>query len=454
VGGGRIEFGDDEERIKALARTLTIAKEGGAVRECQAHGDLVACVAISPDGQTIATGGNDKAVILWDVSTCRERLPLGGHSSDKVLKAIFSPGGNLVASWADRDQAVVLWNARTGQVVGTLRGHSHPVAAAVFRRDDKTLVSVDEMGGLRVWNLATKRATVHDLHGEYPVISPEGATVACRKGDEVCVWSVALGQEVCTLSVFGTALTPLSFGPDEKTLVCDEYSRVTNTYQGRSLWDTENGKRIAPAGRPAKSFQTVTFSPDKQLVATGEHDGRVMVWQIQAAGVKLAFDGPAQALAFSPDGTALAAGAGDEVLLYDVKSGRRLGSLEGSAKSLKFSPDGRSLAGLSLHTGSATICRLWDVTTSRTILNFRDQLHRIQFSPNSRFLALGGLDEDVRLYDARSGVELGFFRYKKYPPRNCPVVEPSAIQDLAFSPDCKTLVSVNETLKFWDVSKR
>jgi len=123
------------------------------------HSEAVWSLAISPDGQTLASGSWDKTVKLWDISANNlSRQPNGsllrtltGHS-DKVKSLAFSPDGDKLAS-ADLSGTIKLWRMGSGEMAGTLKGHSTWVELA-FNPQDKTLISGSFDDTIKVWRLS------------------------------------------------------------------------------------------------------------------------------------------------------------------------------------------------------------------------------------------------------------------------------------------------------------
>lgn len=103
-------------------------------------------------------------------------------------------------------------------------------------------------------------------------------------------------------------------------------------------------------------------------------------------------------LAFTPDGTVLAATGGNtqgfDIRLWELSTGRELGLLEGHSDivwGLAFSPDGQKLVSVS----SDQTAKIWDWRKGELLktLDFPGQVVSVSFSPNGQTLAVGGVDE-------------------------------------------------------------
>ena len=120
----------------------------------------VTCMAVSPDGLWLMTGGQDRMTRVWELSTqvpARNVITLGGHRGP-ITAVAFSPDGRWLASGSE-DGTVRLWDfaaKSTDLPFAVLAGHEKGVVCLAFSPDSRRLATGDAAAA-RLWDLATTR---------------------------------------------------------------------------------------------------------------------------------------------------------------------------------------------------------------------------------------------------------------------------------------------------------
>ncbi|WP_199299220.1 NB-ARC domain-containing protein [Trichocoleus desertorum] len=195
------------------------------------------------------------------------------------------------------------------------------------------------------------------------------------------------------------------------------------------------------------SILALAFSPDGNLLATGEIDGILRLWHVPTGRQILTWKGHSSwvgSVAFSPDGTILASGNYDHTIrFWDVATKTRLRVLEGHTswvQHILFSPDGQFLFSAS---NDQTV-RIWQVSSGiclKVLEGHRDRVWRVALSPDGKLLASGSSDKTIRLWDALSGECLRVLEGHQ-----------NWVRFVEFYPSNDTLLSIGdyETVRRWN----
>jgi WD40 repeat protein len=267
----------------------------------------------------------------------------GGESS--VQTFLFGPDSSILVY--ARHKEVIFWDVARRQARATLPSHIRDVVRGLALSTDGSLLAAASLDGtVTVWNPVTMqlRGTVLEREQAFRVaFSPDGSLLACGTLDKtVKVVDSRTGGLRKTLEGHAGWVWSLAFSPDGLTLATAGSDRVAK------VWDVATWRLSRELEGPS-SIKAVAFSPDGSVLAA-RHDSAVLLWDARKGTVQRTIEigGTEDAsLAFHPDGSLLASGCNDKtVKLWDVASGELRRSLpcEDLARCLAFSPDGSMLA--------------------------------------------------------------------------------------------------------------
>jgi RNA polymerase sigma factor (sigma-70 family) len=264
-------------------------------RRFQEDGIHCFCGDLSPDGRTLALG-DDAGVHLFEWSTGKQLRLLKGHKL-QVWAAVFSPKGDVLASSANMDQHIILWDVATGKERRRIQtAFLHDLRSLVWSPDGKILASVGAMAVDNVPGLV----------------------------DTVCLWDPSTGKRIGEWSLrqrkdipLGQRLFRILFSPDGTLLAAADGDNTV------VVWEVASGRMRARLSGSQREIRALAFSPDGRMLASGGMDRTIRLWELSTGKERRRYEGHLGAvtkLAFSADGLTLASTSGDtSVLLWSIR---------------------------------------------------------------------------------------------------------------------------------------
>jgi hypothetical protein len=317
-----IVVAEGDEDLKPAERAREIEKTYPTLFDqvFSGHTGAVAGVAITPDGKTLVSIGNENAVRVWDIAAGKLVKSLEGHTS-WVGSVLVTPDGSKAIT-AGGDCIIRVWDLKTGRQSDVLEGHSQPVRGLAISADGRYLVSGGGDRTCRLWDLTTRKEskkfgdgkeaiesvaitpdasrilagneygtiTVYDAksgnvvskfdkHGVAVVyaitVTKDGKTaISGARDKEIQVWEVATGKLLKTLSGHNEQVYQVVLSADEKQLLSASYDKTIR------IWDLATGKELKKYEGHSDGVQGVCFSPDGRMIFSASWDKTVRRWRV------------------------------------------------------------------------------------------------------------------------------------------------------------------------------
>jgi WD40 repeat protein len=440
------------------------------------------CLAISPDGSTLAARGDGELVLVTLKTREVRRLPAPG---DSLIAVAFSPDSRLVAATTVQG-SIRLWDVTTGVQRRRLEGLGEGFAAPVFSADAAYVISIGS--ALHLWDLASTirlasidittgqnavfarkspRALLLTADGEvtvlgvptarwaHPLPDHRGRTrgyyaaggsviVTIDEGDGVGRlrrWSAADGRLLGTTHVRWNVTADIAVSRDGAQVA------VVGSDDRPIVVDAATGAVLTTLDGAAAGTRDVAFSRDGRFLATA--GSSIDVWALPAGtptGVSIrAFkDAPYSSVSFSPDGRRLVSGVyGWDGLVWDAITGFLLQILsDGFAPDVRYSEDGRHI--LTSGAGPRFPTALYDVRTSRRATALETDgtgTHAAAVSPDGSIVAAVNRFGVVRITSAKTGATL---RLLEAPSEQRLLEGAVSAFSLDFSPDGRRLLATGD----------
>ncbi|MCX8075855.1 MAG: WD40 repeat domain-containing protein [Aquificaceae bacterium] len=329
--------------LETLRGILVSREEASLIASFEGHQRVVYALAFSPDGKTLASVDVEGSVKLWDVQNMRlvKTIPI---RAEFITSVVFTPNGRFLAIAVD-GKAIRFFDVKSEKFIRTIKTDVYSLS---FDRTGKTLAS-GGYSSVKLWDVQSGRL-VRTIKGHNGIVlsvhfSPDGKTVASGGEDgKIKLWEASTSKLLRTLEGHEGSVFSLSFSPTGKLLASGGLDGVLN------IWDVRSGKVVhsftayeedgeggengealeeeleeermsesEEEGDVDYGFLGVAFSPDGKILASGNNDGFLRIWDVQSGELIMAtqaHEGEAISVAFSPDGKLLLSGGADGVINF------------------------------------------------------------------------------------------------------------------------------------------
>ena len=242
-----------------------IVADGKLARKFVGHADALYALALSPDGKTMATGGYDQKIKLWDLTTGKEKTTLKGHNGS-INGLAFRPDGKVLAS-ASADRTIKLWDAVKASRLDTFSQPLKEQMAVAFSADGKTLVAGGADSRIRQWEISDKSNEgsnpiletkfAHEGSVLRLVMSPDGKSLVSTSSDRtIKLWDPAHVTQRMQLETQSDWASGVAW-VNANRIVAGRQDGTTNVY------DTVTGKAVvATAAVPSSKMVAAKKKPE------------------------------------------------------------------------------------------------------------------------------------------------------------------------------------------------
>jgi WD40 repeat protein len=425
-------------------KTVKIWRRDGTLLRTLKHSGTVHRVAFSPDGRSIVAACLNGKVQIWDVDGNLLRS-IEAHKAP-VWGIAFSPDGQMIAS-ASGDRTIRLWRL-DGTLIRTLNGHQNSVWNVAFSPDSKIVASGSVDRTVKLWQtdgtllrtLADHQAPVWDVAFCPATVEQETPLLASVSSDRtVKLWQLdgTLARTLKTESVL--------LGVD-----CQSGFLAASTKDNTiKLWKTDGTFRRNLLKHLAVT-RDVALTRAGTMAASASEDSTVKLWQQNQFLSRPLYrhEDTIWEVASSPDSQFIAAAGGDQLTLWQTNGTFKQAIERDTVRTVAFGQAmGAGQSGWLMATGgSDRQVQIWQWNANAAKLELQrsfggldGSIYAVAFNPKEQTIAAAGDGQTIKIWTLDGKLLHSFWAHHE------------RIWKLAFSPDGQQIASASEdgTVKLW-----
>ncbi|MCC0176156.1 trypsin-like peptidase domain-containing protein [Waterburya agarophytonicola K14] len=250
------------------------------------HDRSVTSIAVSSNGQLIASGSKDETINIWHSQTGRLLRTLEGHEGG-VNSLAIAPDGYTIVSGSD-DGTIRVWNGNTGELLRTLEGHTGRLNSVAIASDGRTIVSGSSDRNIMVWDwIDWELNAIIEGHGQgvnSVAIAPDGSTIVSGSDDRnIMVWDLATLDLKTTLEGHEGSVNSVAIASDGRTIVSGSRDETI------MVWDWTSWELKLIIEGHESQVNTVRVSSDGKTIFSGSDDRSIRVWDLATGELKNIF---------------------------------------------------------------------------------------------------------------------------------------------------------------------
>ena len=323
------EYLEDKGRLRKTVALNYVGHGEPIILKCKEHRDSITCLCLSSNGKFLYSGSKDGSLVKWSL---KERAKLktikGKRKAQEGMKFVrcmaVSNDGKFLVAGDSGSKDIKVFCADTLNHIKNLQGHRGAVTSLVFRKDTHALYSASEDRSVKVWNLSDM-AYVESLFGHQSSITSidalarERAITSGGFDGTIRIWKIVEESQLI-FNGHGGSIDTVKLINEENFLSCGDDGQlcVWGSLKKKPLCSVPDAHGRDETNNAPNWISSIATLLNTDLVASGSRDGVIRLWRCSDSFrslnplFEIKLTGFINGLFFTPDGTELIAGIGQE----------------------------------------------------------------------------------------------------------------------------------------------